>query len=53
MATQEKNSNMALMTMDEALAEFDAELSRLEQEQRDLDEHINSGRSAMGISFYR
>lgn len=53
MATQEKNQNLALLSMEEALMEFDEELNRLERERKELDQHVVSGRSALGHSFYR
>lgn len=53
MTTQEKNQNLALLTMEEALMEFDEELNRLERERTELDQHVVSGRSALGYSFYR
>lgn len=53
MATQEKNRNMTMMSMEEALAEFDGEVARLEREIEELNEHVNSGKTALGIPFYR
>lgn len=53
MATQEKNQNLALMSMEEALMEFDEELNRLEREREELNQHVASGRSALGYSFYK
>lgn len=53
MATQEKNQNHTLMSVEEALLEFDAEIERLESHHQALDDHYNSGKSVMGINFYR
>lgn len=53
MVTQEKNQNLVLLSMEEALMEFDEELNRLERERKELDQHVTSGRAALGYSFYR
>lgn len=53
MATQEKNQNLALLSMEEALMEFDEELKRLERERNELEIFCNSGKSAMGYQFYK
>lgn len=53
MATQEKNQNFALLSMDEALMEFDEELNRLEREREELEAFCKSGKSAMGYQFYK
>jgi len=53
MATKEKNQNLALLSMEEALMEFDEELNRLEREREELEIHCQSGKAAMGYSFYK
>lgn len=53
MATQEKNQNFTLLSLDEALMEFDAEVDRLERDRQALDDFCASGKSALGYSFYK
>jgi len=51
MATQEKNQNFAMLSLDEALMEFDCEVDRLERDRQALEDFCKSGKSVLGYKF--